>query len=250
MRVDPQDGSISNPQSLNRYAYAQNDVVNLHDPLGLDPILILPPDNDYPEGTCIYFGSWEHCFRSTGENTNNDTGKGRRGNQAKKKKKIEKPKDLDAKQKKDRFLEENPDCETAIDLASIAAGGLGRISEIDATFINATDEDLLNTTLAELKFPPGFTTGSAPLFIWIGKDGLGLAITNWDTNEIYLGPDYYADTPKEQSITVIHELLHGLFNGNHVLIAEKLGLSDNGKPYKNDTDASRAISEFLRQGCH
>ena len=37
---DPYDGSynLTNPQSFNRYAYVQNDPVNLIDPFGLDPI--------------------------------------------------------------------------------------------------------------------------------------------------------------------------------------------------------------------
>jgi RHS repeat-associated protein len=36
---DPYDGSndLTNPQSFNRYAYVQNDPINLIDPLGLDP---------------------------------------------------------------------------------------------------------------------------------------------------------------------------------------------------------------------
>jgi len=33
--ADPLGGSVSNPQSLNRYAYVRNDPVNLVDPLGL-----------------------------------------------------------------------------------------------------------------------------------------------------------------------------------------------------------------------
>jgi RHS repeat-associated protein len=36
-RVDPWHGSISKPQSLNRYAYVENDPVNTADPLGLCP---------------------------------------------------------------------------------------------------------------------------------------------------------------------------------------------------------------------
>jgi RHS repeat-associated protein len=35
-RVDPVSGSIGNPQSLNRYAYVQNDPINAVDPLGLN----------------------------------------------------------------------------------------------------------------------------------------------------------------------------------------------------------------------
>ena len=39
VQPDPSDGSydFTNPQSFNRYAYVQNDPVNLIDPLGLDP---------------------------------------------------------------------------------------------------------------------------------------------------------------------------------------------------------------------
>lgn len=38
LSVDPLGGDISNPQSLNRYAYVLNDPVNAIDPLGLDCI--------------------------------------------------------------------------------------------------------------------------------------------------------------------------------------------------------------------
>jgi RHS repeat-associated protein len=39
LRPDPVAGSIADPQSLNRYAYAGNDPVNLSDPLGLNPLI-------------------------------------------------------------------------------------------------------------------------------------------------------------------------------------------------------------------
>ena len=35
MQVDPIQGTVGNPQSLNRYAYVQNDPINFVDPLGL-----------------------------------------------------------------------------------------------------------------------------------------------------------------------------------------------------------------------
>ena len=35
--IDPLSGNISNPQSLNHYAYVANDPINMVDPLGLDP---------------------------------------------------------------------------------------------------------------------------------------------------------------------------------------------------------------------
>jgi uncharacterized protein RhaS with RHS repeats len=34
---DPVGGDVTNPQSLNRYAYALNNPTTLTDPLGLDP---------------------------------------------------------------------------------------------------------------------------------------------------------------------------------------------------------------------
>jgi RHS repeat-associated protein len=37
---DLRAGSLGNPQSLNRYAYAANDPINFVDPLGLDPFLL------------------------------------------------------------------------------------------------------------------------------------------------------------------------------------------------------------------
>ncbi len=40
---DPLSGLLSNPQSFNRYAYTENDPVNLADPSGLHPILSEPP---------------------------------------------------------------------------------------------------------------------------------------------------------------------------------------------------------------
>src|SRR5205085_5268745 len=39
MSADPLGGSVSNPQSLNRYAYVRNDPINLIDPLGLYPMI-------------------------------------------------------------------------------------------------------------------------------------------------------------------------------------------------------------------
>ncbi len=45
---DPIAGSISDPQSFNRYAYARNDPVNLIDPLGLEPKCYTPDGKEVP----------------------------------------------------------------------------------------------------------------------------------------------------------------------------------------------------------
>jgi len=39
---DPRAGDISNPQSLNRYAYVLNNSLNLVDPLGLECWMVTP----------------------------------------------------------------------------------------------------------------------------------------------------------------------------------------------------------------
>ena len=41
--MDPSRGTLSLPQSLNRYAYVTNNPVNAVDPLGLFPFINLPP---------------------------------------------------------------------------------------------------------------------------------------------------------------------------------------------------------------
>jgi RHS repeat-associated protein len=45
LRPDPVQGSITNPQSLNRYSYSNNDPINLSDPLGLTECYRLASDN-------------------------------------------------------------------------------------------------------------------------------------------------------------------------------------------------------------
>ncbi len=55
MTPDPIAGSISNPQSLNRYAYVLNDPVNLVDPLGLSHDLIFMDEMSSTGGTYGFF---------------------------------------------------------------------------------------------------------------------------------------------------------------------------------------------------
>ena len=57
MQPDPLAGTIANPQSLNRYAYVQNDPVNLIDPLGLEGVCHTASHN----GNDAY----PHCHAST-----------------------------------------------------------------------------------------------------------------------------------------------------------------------------------------
>jgi RHS repeat-associated protein len=53
MQADPMQGSLSNPQSLNRYTYALDDPINLNDPLGLY------------EG-CVHQAMTEYLIRQSG----------------------------------------------------------------------------------------------------------------------------------------------------------------------------------------
>jgi hypothetical protein len=55
MQPDPIGGSISSPQSLNRYAYTSNDPVNRVDPLGLQSIGPRPPGFSDDISVRIYY---------------------------------------------------------------------------------------------------------------------------------------------------------------------------------------------------
>jgi RHS repeat-associated protein len=54
MSTDPLAGGVSNPQSLNRYAYVLNNPTSLIDPLGLDSAPLLPPGET--SGLCFISG--------------------------------------------------------------------------------------------------------------------------------------------------------------------------------------------------
>jgi len=60
---DPIAGSITDPQSLNRYAYVRNDPVNLTDPLGLEPTFLDPTLYDMTDyaGNCVLNGISVPC---------------------------------------------------------------------------------------------------------------------------------------------------------------------------------------------
>ena len=61
MQLDPIEGSIDNPQSLNKFGYALNDPVNYSDPLGLKCAWVWVPWK-----VCSVFDGKEHC-RSGGD---------------------------------------------------------------------------------------------------------------------------------------------------------------------------------------
>jgi len=46
LQADPLAGGVFEPQSMNRYAYVNNEPINLVDPLGLDPKKNIPVSND------------------------------------------------------------------------------------------------------------------------------------------------------------------------------------------------------------
>ena len=62
---DPLAGDISNPQSLNRYAYVLNNPTNLIDPLGLDGVIVMTPD-EYPPNPDRQGGGAGDSFGNSG----------------------------------------------------------------------------------------------------------------------------------------------------------------------------------------
>jgi RHS repeat-associated protein len=66
MSGDPLDGDITDPQTLNHYAYARNNPVNLVDPAGLSPYAIKAP-NSFDCGMDCGFGWSALDFLITGE---------------------------------------------------------------------------------------------------------------------------------------------------------------------------------------
>jgi RHS repeat-associated protein len=73
MTVDPKGGHLSNPQSLNRYAYVLGDPVNRNDPRGLCSVMISgitmgPGTNSAWEGEATSLGS-DTAYPYSGQNT-------------------------------------------------------------------------------------------------------------------------------------------------------------------------------------
>ena len=224
---------------MNRYAYAQNDAVNLHDPLGLDPI-ILPPDYGVPEGTCYYFGNNEICHSGTGESNNSNTGKGRRGRPGSPDATPRSPENPKVLFK--NFLDKNKHCRDVF----LAIKFPGNLNLLDQLLLNneecsrhrpakerkcwITGHEFVNAGIVP--------QGDADENLIAGQTGLGsgpqtlyTAYTNAFDYKIFLGLNW-GHNQYDPGAIVAHELLHTYYNllggamvyGEHFFIARELNI--------------------------
>jgi hypothetical protein len=160
-------------------------------------------------------------------------------------------KNLTPKESARAFLKAKPKCESAINDAAAKKGkgsisdALTRVSFLDANDLRAS---VLGQSLRDLKFPE---TGdekemNSSLNSHVGTFGKDDAITNYANHTIYYGSTWVTDhSLNPVDSTIVHELLHDLFQGDHKVVADALGLSTEG----DDIVISRRITVWLDGGC-
>ena len=203
MQPDPLAGTISNPQSLNRYAYVQNDPINLVDPLGLS---VQPPAA--PKG-CLQWichrlgsGKWScTCKRwespgfagdSGGVSASSDVGLGGDGRGAEK---LESLKDRDLTKTIKKRIEaalENRECAELLGGKGLAVGIVDKLNIVDATnpFLNRSNFN----EKQQSKLHEAQRTGTAATRPFVGEP-------------IFVGSKFMAASLNMQSIDIFDQLV-------------------------------------------
>lgn len=166
------------------------------------------------------------------------------------------------------FIKQNPDCLAKV--TSVAPDFADALSK--ANFVDArSDPSIYQQTLGQLG---GKSLSAEEQKATLGQvfSGGGAAATLWDTNTIYIGPQYYEEIVgwvpnsiqpvwgRSNSVTRgqtgFHEGLHLYFKTGHVGLLsslQKLGIPDTTSKYtiplSAETAAALNINAWLKSGC-
>lgn len=239
-------GGISSAQSWNRYAYSRNDPINRIDPLGLQDI-----DSDLVWDFCGDGDAFPaNLFLQPAPETITDPLVAQREQFLR-----------FIQQGIAQFLQDHPNCQDVIDLAAQEAGSLANFSQLMDTpeiFVDTTNNPgLLSLSLGQLGFPSNeFTEQQLMLPLaaaFAAQDGgrRPAAFTNDATGVIYFGPGAITSGGVPDR-TIVHEMLHSIFRGDHADVANRLGLKNpNGAAFTDDQDelGRSAVNDWLDAGC-
>jgi hypothetical protein len=158
------------------------------------------------------------------------------------------PTDYDSSDLWEIFLSENPGCSDAINDLAKKAGITGTLESVYNSIKWLSSTHLSESELKKIKlseYGETSSTKNTSLYdIFYDKKYPADAVAIWTSEKPTVILNFTIGIIPKSRI-VAHETLHILFKGNHVSVANKLGLGE----FKNETDASRAINDFLKNNC-
>lgn|GEM_PF-4378227 len=258
-RVDPFKGSNNtNPQSLNRYSYVQNDPINADDPVGLFPIIDLG-GGSFAYGICFSFGEAVWCewriyneYRPPAQKPPPPCPRSYKAPLTRKRlttydaqRDIVRDKLQNSDQCKTYLNEHGIDPNkalSAVNLQNAYDGPNSEISRLEAGLVSP-DVDLTNPRIAQIEnscvsadFKNPRRTVGATTAIWPGQQPSS-ETTVEERSDVYYGKDISASN-------ILHEALHSLLGVGDDGLANKLNITlpSNG--------STQIISDELhKHGC-
>jgi RHS repeat-associated protein len=250
---------ITDPQSLNRYAYVQNDPANLNDETGMCPSCTPYSANNMPHWMNVVYsaefrgmllGPQITAFAQNYQMQQtfgykiydlpgyaNPTAQGEarylslisRGYDPEFDTIMGVPANTEeARKLLDDYLKKNPNCEKRF-------GTMLRNAASSTNFVDVTGTSLMNVRLDQLGGPWHQTVGSV-----LGTGGAqGLTVLRSGMVLLASG-NANPDVADDYQVTVVHELFHVLFQGGHLKVINAIGLTA-----PNDPAASLRLDRFL-----